>query len=218
MWKIFLGIVLGVGFLALAGRPADADTQTILGIRFDVRNPSDDNSARRRALVLAYEGPDSTDPLVGDPTVDGATLRLVVRGAATVYDATFELPAAGWQATFKKHDWPVYKGFAYSNKTTGGPVRRVIIKRSGFASREGTPPPDEPAPGRFRIKVRLVGKYGPIDVLPPDPGADGGMVLTLGAGDSYCVGFGSVAGGTILSNTARRFAISRPTAEACPGE
>jgi hypothetical protein len=208
---VALGLVV-----ALDGAGAGAGTQTILGQKLDVRNPSADNLARRRILVVAKEGPETLDTLEGDPTVGGATLRVVAQGASAVYDQTFDLPAAGWKATFTRHEWPVYAGFTYTNKTTGGPVRRVIVKRSGYASPEGTPPPEVPKPGIFRITVRVVGRDGPIDVLPPNPGTAGGIVLTLGTGDSYCVGFGSGAGGDVLADTERRFAIRRPTGESCP--
>ncbi len=209
-------LVLALALLALRVGDARADTHTILGGRFDVRGWSDGDPARRVVLVMANEGPASTDPFVGDPTVAGATLRVVARGDGAVSDETFDLPAAGWISFFKLHDWPVYKGFIYSNAVTGGAVRSVVIKRSGYASPEGTPPPDPPAPGIFRVKVLLVGRYGPLDVLPPNPGTDGGIVLTLGGGDAYCVGFGSAAGGRTVANTAHRFAITKPTAEGCP--
>ena len=199
-------------FLVLAGVAA-ADTQTILGAKFDLRNPID--PARRNLSVTALERPASLDTVEGDPTIAGATLRVVARGETAVYDQTFDLPAPGWTATFTLHDWPVYAGFRYSNRTTGGPVKQIIIKRSGYASPEGTPPPEDPGPGIFRMKVRVVGRFGPIDVLPPNPGTEGGIVLTLGNGDSYCVGF-TTAGGEVLANTDRRFAIRYPTGEGCP--
>jgi len=214
MRTLRVSVALSGIFLALAGAAA-ADTQTILGAKFDLRNPID--PARRNLFVSALEGPASLDTVAGDPTIAGATLRVIARNDTVVYDQTFDLPAAGWTATFKLHDWPVYAGFAYSNRTTGGPVKQIIIKRSGFASPEGTPPPEDPGPGVFRMKVRVVGRFGPIDVLPPNPGTEGGIVLTLGNGDSYCVGF-TTAGGEVLANTDRRFAIRYPTGEGCPGD
>jgi hypothetical protein len=207
------GLALSAVCLALAGGGAAADTQTILGVKFDLRNPLD--PTRRAVFVTAVEGPASLDTVIGDPTVAGATLRVIARNATDVYDQTFDLPAAGWKKTFKLHDWPVYAGFLYSNRDVGGAVKQVIIKRSGFASPEGTPPPEVPRPGIFRIKVNVSARFGPIDVLPPNPGTEAGIVLTLGNGDSYCVGFNS-ADAEILANTERRFAIRKPTSEGCP--
>lgn len=213
MRTLKVGLALSGFWLALAGGQAAADTQTILGARFDLRNPID--PARRTLFVTALEGPASLDIVEGDPTIAGATLRVIARSDTAVYDQTFDLPAPGWTATFKLHDWPVYAGFLYSNRTTGGPVKQIIIKRSGFASPEGTPRPEDPGPGIFRIKVSMAARFGPIDVLPPNPGTEGGIILTLGNGDSYCVGFDS-ADAEVLANTDRRFTIRRPASEGCP--
>jgi hypothetical protein len=210
--------VLAVSFLLLvrgvAGAPAA--TQTILGVKLDVRNPRVDDPGARSVSVFAQEEPYSPNLLVGDPTVSGATLRVIVRGGAVVRDETHDLPAAGWRSYLTRHDWPVYKVFSYSNASTGGPVRSVIVQRGGYASPEGTPPPVDPRPGEFRLKVRLVGRDGAIGVLPPDPGEEGDIVLSVGDGDAYCVAFGGPAGGRIIANTLRRFAVMRPTLEGCP--
>src|SRR5262249_19681076 len=106
----------------------------------------------------------------------------------------------------------------YTNRNVGGPVRSLLIKRADYRSPEGTPPPEIPKPGPFRLKLRLLGRDGAIDALPPNPATDGGLVLTLGGGDSYCAAFGGAAGGDVTSNTERRFSIVRPTGEGCPGE
>jgi hypothetical protein len=211
---------LALFLLLLAGSavPAGADTRTILGGSFDVRNSRHGDASGRAVLLYATEQPTSDDVIVGDPTIDGATLRIVARGDSAAYDTTIDLPAAGWKATFTRHDWPVYKGFVFSNRTVGGPVRSLIIRRADYRSPEGTPPPEVPKPGPFRLKLRLVGHDGQIDVLPPNPGTEGGIVLTMIGGDAYCVGFGGVAGGDIVSNSERRLSIVRPTAEACPGD
>jgi hypothetical protein len=205
-------------FLAAAGTRVRAATQLILGAKFDVRSPNAADPSKRSINVYGYERRGSPNYPVGDPTVDGGTLRVIARGPAAVYDETFVLPAIGWKATFKLHDWPVYKGFVFSNAATGGPVRSLSIKSSGWQSPEGTPPPEVPDPGQFRLKIRLLGHDAPFDVAPPNPGTDGGIVLTLGTGDTYCIAFGGSAGGAILANTPTRFAVKAPTVEGCPGE
>jgi hypothetical protein len=195
--------------------PAGAATQTILGGTFDLRGSLDGNPARRRVLVIGYEDVGTPNLVVGDPTVGGATLRIVVRGEAGTTEQTLDLPAAGWNAYITRHDWPVYMGFRYTNRVTGGPARTITIERSGFSSPEGTPPPTEPKPGKFRTRVQLVGLDGLIDLLPPDPGTEAGLELTLGGGDTYCLVFGGAAGGRVLGNTSRRFAIRKPATEGC---
>lgn len=211
MRRIALTLVL----LLLAGS-ARAATQTILGGTLSLRGSADGNPTRRRGLVIAYEDVGTPNLVLGDPTIAGATLRLVVRGDAGTTEQTFDLPAAGWNAYITRHDWPVYKGFRYTNFTTGGAVRSITIERGGFSSPEGTPPPVDPKPGEFRMRITLVGLDGPFDVGPPNPGTEGGIELVLGGGDTYCVAFGGAAGGTVRKNTSRTFLIRKPLAEGCP--
>jgi hypothetical protein len=197
-----------------AGLPAA--TQTVLGVKFDVRDPRLTDPSARSVSVFAQEEPFSDNLLVGDPTVDGATLRIVVGGSGGTHDETYALPAAGWRTYLTRHDWPVYKVYQYSNESTGGPVRSVVVQRGGYASPEGTPPPVDPRPGEFRVKLRLAGRDGPIAVRPPNPGDSGVVLLGFGGGDTYCIAFGGPSGGRVITNTSRRFAVMRPALEGCP--
>ena len=104
----FLVVALAVLAVAGAGRAA---TQTILGGMFDVRTSYSDDPVRRRLLVIGYEDVGTPNVVVGDPTVGGATLRVIVRGDLGTTEQTFDLPAAGWSAYITRHNWPVYKGF-----------------------------------------------------------------------------------------------------------
>ncbi len=208
-------LVVALSVLAVAGA-GRAATQTILGGTFDVRTSYSDDPVRRRLLVIGYEDVGTPNVVVGDPTVGGATLRIVVRGDVGTTEQTFDLPAAGWNAYITRHDWPVYMGFRYSNLNTGGAVRLITIERCGYASPEGTPPPAEPHPCKFRMRIQLRGRDGPVDVVPPNPGTEGGVELTLGGGDTYCVAFGGAAGGTVLRNSAQRFMVRTPSTEGCP--
>jgi hypothetical protein len=218
MGRLSWGVASALGAAVLCPGVPIAATQTILAGRFDVANPRDDDPSRRRIVAAAgtTEGPKGADAVHGNPARLGATLRVIARGKRVEYDETFALPAAGWREFLTRHDWPVYKVFSYSNARTGGPVQELIVKSSGWASPEGAPPPETPAPGYFRFKVLLQGRHGPIGVLPPDPGIAGGMVLSLGGGDTYCFAFGGDAGGSIRVNTARRFLITRPVRAGCP--
>src|SRR5262249_48204626 len=146
----------------------------VLGKKLLVVAPADSPHGRR-ILAIAKEGKGSTNTVVGDPTVGGATLRVVANGGSDT-DQTFSLPAAGWSGATG--------GFKYTNKTTGGAVRSAQISRTGA--------------GIFRIRVSIRDTSGPVNNVPPNPGTDGGLVLTLGGGgDSYCVAFGGPAGGKI---------------------
>ena len=62
----------------------------------------------------------------------------------------------------------------------------------------------------------LRGTDGPIGVVPPNPGNDGGFILSLNGGDSYCVGFGGAAGGVEIRDDAQQWAVKNPVAEVCP--
>jgi hypothetical protein len=64
--------------------------------------------------------------------------------------------------------------------------------------------------------VQIQGKYGPVNVVPPNPGDDGGFILTLTGGNTYCVGFGGAAGGVETKDTSAQWSVRRPTAEICP--
>jgi hypothetical protein len=208
-------LVVAAAVLALAS-PGRAATQTILGGTFSLRGSGNGDPLRRRGTVYGFEDVGTTNLVIGDPTANGATLRIVVRGDAGTTEQTFDLPAAGWKSYITRHDWPVYKGFRYTNESTGGAVHLITIERGNFASPEGTPPPEEPLPGKFRMRVYIRGIEGPVDVAPPNPGTEAGIELTLGGGDTYCVTFGGAAGGTVRSNTSRSFTIRKPVAEGCP--
>jgi hypothetical protein len=213
--------VLAFVLLALApgARRAAADVQTIRGAMFQVRDAKANGDPRWRSVLVSANEPVGTpNDVIGHPATGGATLRILVRGPGAVYDQTFVLPAEGWKEAISRHDWPVFKGFFYNNRNVGGAVRRIYMQRGGYASVEGQPPPETPGPGLFRMRVALVGRDGPIDLRPPAPGTSGGMWLTIAGGDTYCVAFGGAAGGTLIADTERRFAIKQATAEGCPEE
>src|SRR5438093_21529 len=158
-------LVLTIALL-LTGRLHAAD-QTVLGAKLLVKDPTAD-PARRRVLVSGKEPPGSENTIVGNPIADGAMLRVVTSGG-TDSDQTFSLPSAGWRArgTF---------GFQYSNTRTGGAVKKALLAR--------TPS------GGFLLKASIAGSGGPVDVVPPDPGVEGAVVVTILGGDAYCVSFG----------------------------
>jgi hypothetical protein len=38
-----------------------------------------------------------------------------------------------------------------------------------------------------------------VDVVPPAPGTDGGLIFTIPGGATYCVNFGGAAGGAVVN-------------------
>jgi acetyl esterase/lipase len=179
-------LLLG-GLLVLPGLVvAHAADQTVLGSALIVKNPS--TAAKRKITVKAKET-ESDDTLVGDPAANGATVTVTVNGATPSVE-TYTLPAGvGWSGD------PV-KGFKYGDaRGENGPVKNAQIKLKG---------------GAFQIKVGIVGKLGPVAVVPPDPGSDGCVLFTIVGGDSYSVQFAS---GQVTNKGAVLFKVSKPTSE-----
>src|SRR5205823_2698536 len=151
---------------------------------------------------------------------NGATVEIIANGT-TPSDQVFTLPAGaagpgtpGWKALGKPVNGYSYKDAAGVN----GPVKTALIKKSGSGTKSGG--------GTFLVMVNLNGALGPgpqphITVVPPAPGTDGGMRFTITGGDSYCVAFGSAAGGKVINAPAKGtpnklFKIVGPTSEGCP--
>lgn len=147
-----------------------------------------------RFRVIADES-GSPNTIVGDPTVAGASLRIYANGGTST-SQTISLPAARWNAGFPD-------GYGIHGTGQVGPVRYVRIRKNYR--------------GRFFLKVLLKSSFGPLDVVPPNPGTDGGLVLTINGGDRYCTSFGGAAGGNETNDDADTWRIVRATAEPpCP--
>lgn len=185
------GVLAGV--LVLSGvAAAAAAEQTVRGSALIVRDPG--APAQRQIVVKAKER-DSGDTLVGDPVVGGATVTIRVDGA-TPSEATYALPAG--TGTDGKAHWSgdPARGFRYADPDgENGPVERAQLKLAN---------------GVFRIKVKVDGALGPVDVVPPDPGSAGCMLVAMGGGDSYGVAFAS---GEVRNEGAALFKVARPTSE-----
>jgi hypothetical protein len=198
MRRLIQFVTLAVAALLLSRAVAWTADQTILGNLFLVKDPAPDASpdpTKRIIKVLAKES-SSPNTIVGDPTVSGATLRIIANGG-TDYDQTFPMPAPGWTLTTT--------GFKYRDAGTFGAVRSAYIKARS---------------GKFLIKAILKGSQGLITVEAPNPGTDGGGILAIAGGDSYCMAFGGAAGGTITNfppgNPFKLFKVRLPTGEGCP--
>lgn len=188
MRPILVGFALG--WMLATAFAAD---QQILGRQLLVQAPS--TPEKRRIAGDAREWPTSNS-VVGDPTVYGATLTIRVDGANPT-EQTFPLP----QRMNRSGKWfwagNSSNGFRYKDaKGEQGPVSSVKIRKtSNFL---------------FLIQVRVSAQHAPLSIVPPDPGTGGCMLLELGNGDSYSVAFPT---GTITNNGANLFKVMRPPTE-----
>ena len=171
----------------------------IRGRRLQVRDRRSTESGRR-ALLFGTESDTEVGPTIdGDPTVHGATLRVIANGV-TASDQTYVLDAAGWAIASA--------GFRYSGPTggDGDPVKKVLLKRANS--------------GTAQVRVVLNGSIGTqsLDVVPPNMGDDGGLILDIGGGGGrYCVAFGGAAGGTEVQDTATGWRVLSASMEpGCP--
>jgi hypothetical protein len=183
--------------------PAAAADQFVLGQAILVKDPVPPDTIKRFVRVFAKDN-GGGQTIVGDPTVGGATLRVIVNGAIPS-DQTFDLPASGWTFRTNAAGLVYYK---YRDDGTNGAVKVAEIKL--------TPS------GIFLIRAAAQGKLGTVDVVPPNPGADATAVLAITGGDTYCTGFGGATGGIVSNrppgNPFKLFAVRRPAARigACP--
>ena len=186
-------LLLVASFVLSVLTVARAADQTVLGSALTVKDPG--ASAKRKITVTAKESA-TDDSLVGDPTAGGATVTITANGASPSAE-TYTLPA-GTTPTHPKPFWTgdAVKGFRYSDsKGENGPVRGAQIKRAGST---------------FQITIAVDGNLGPIAVVPPNPGSDGCVLLTIVGGDSYSVQFAS---GQVTNKGAALFKVAKPTGE-----
>src|SRR4029453_15426823 len=97
----------------------------------------------------------------------------------------------GWSATST--------GFVFRNTSDADPIRRGIPKTS---------------PGGARLLKGVVkGRPGAPDpdLVPPNPGTSGTIVLSIhNGGDRFCASYGGAAGGTVAKDTGTVFKIRNP--------
>ena len=186
----------GVSIFALAGLAvglAYAADQTILGKQEQVKDPKPGVDASKRKLIGQAKEKNSNDTIVGNPTVSGASIQFFATGTTST-NQTFPLPAGFWKASST--------GFKYKDKTgAAGPVKVASIAKSKS--------------GTFQIKAVVLGKLGPINVVPPNPGTAGCVLFTITGGGSYDVAFNPPS--TIKKNDVKTFLVKAPLNEGlCP--
>src|SRR5262245_24471244 len=195
-------LVAGI-FLALVGSAVAAD-QTVKGALLTVKDPAPGVDPTARLISATAKETQSPETIVGNPTfpgsAGGAMLTLISNGT-NPSSQTFNLPQ-GTSSTGKPF-WVAVgaSGFRYKDaKGDNGPVKLVTIKRTPSAI--------------FSIKAKVTGANGTINVLPPNPGTDGFLTLTITGGDRYCVKYG--ADGKVTNTSNKAFKVRRPELEGCP--
>ena len=158
----FCSMMLALVVASFVGLPAHAAQQLVPTKTLLVKNPP---SGARKVLWKVKE-PGSAATVTGDPTADGATLRVQLMLGG---DQCISMPASGWSAVgslgFK------YKDAALAN----GPVKVALVKKT--------------ASGTLLIKALLkTGGPTAIEVLPGNPTTTYATTLALGTGDHYCGG------------------------------
>lgn len=53
-------------------------------------------------------------------------------------------------------------------------------------------------------------------MVSPNLGDDGGIILTIPVGGTYCAAFGGATGGTDVKDTAKLWKMTKPTSQGCP--
>jgi hypothetical protein len=125
------------------------------------------NMSRSRLTYIG--GKNNTNTVVGDPRVSGATFRVKLTDGD---EQCVDLPAQYW---FPAEGVGGVLGFHYINNSgpPGNPAVFAFIKREHA--------------GPFNLRVKLVGRRGPLDVVP-QPTAQFATIFQLGTGDEYCSG------------------------------
>src|SRR5262249_40435748 len=152
----------------------------------------------KRQVSASAKEKDSPDTLVGDPTVNGATLTVRAQGG-TPTEQIFPLPQG--PSAKGKPFWAGTAAAGFKYKDPGGengPVKSAQIKKTGK--------------GVFTMKFKAAGKLGAISVVPPDPGDGGCVLLALTGGDTYSVKFGP-GDGEVTNKDGQAFQVKKPTSE-----
>jgi len=188
--------------LALFGGQAGAADQVLLGRTFQVKDGAPGVDATKRKVVGLAKEKASPNTIVGDPTLGGATLEVLADGANPT-SQSFPLPQ-GTSGTGKPFWKATGTGFVYKDPLSEqGAVKTLVIKRS--------------ASGNFVFKAVLLSKNAPINVLPPNPGSEAFVTLSLAGGDRYCAQYGGVAGGLVKNVSNKLFKVTKvPTEGGCP--
>src|SRR5262245_17223745 len=141
---------------------AGAADQLILGKLLLVKDPQPGVDPTKRSIVVFGKELASPNTLMGDPLNNGAFVEVIANGASSS-SQTFAMPAGVFNSVWgwKTPRHPVF-GYLYRDLNgVNGPVKVAFIKKVPS--------------GNFLVKVLIKGDLGSITVVPPAPGANGGM-------------------------------------------
>ena len=198
--------------LVLAPPPCGAADHPVHGWTLSVTNPIPNNPHLRHVAVSGRDGFDPVAlPFVGDPIADGVTLTLFTEGASSANQA-FVLPPGGfhepngpgWRVSRSSRRPRVVYTYVDERGENGSIVSFILYYWQGRRIRIGAV-----ADGR--------GNNPTIDVVPPNPGTGGGLIVQIPGGDRFCAVFGGAVGGKIgKTNDATTFRIKHARSALCP--
>lgn len=179
--------------LVVALGAASAADQEIVGRLIRVKDPKPGIDPSQRELVGCGRDAGGTATLSGDPAANaGGAITFFVNGGSWT-SQTFPLPQGIDPGSGKTFWRATSSGFRYKDaRGTNGPVRNVQIRSAG---------------GRFGVKAAVLGKLGPITLLPPNPGVTACVRLDIAGGDSYHVLLPPSPSATIAKNDDRAFVM-----------
>jgi len=190
--------LLAATFLCLLANAASADV-SVRGRKFVVEDPAPADPSQR-SLRAAARGPQASE-LTGDPTLPtgfgGAVLEVAANGSAPSWQL-LSLPVG--TASDGKPFWSALPsgGYRYRDRHgEQGPVRSLVVKQTSGGT----------------VRLRLAADGSGLDVVPPAPGTDALLALTMSQGERLCVQYGPDA--TIRNDGAAAFSARRPNATGC---
>jgi len=203
MQRHLRSVAIAAGLSVAVAVGAFGADQTIKGKGLTVKDGSSGTDPAKRKISGKAAEKNSPNTLAGDPVTGGGTLEIQANGSNPT-SQTFVLNQ-GISSTGKPF-WSTAgnSGFKYKDsRGDQGPVKSLLIKRSPG--------------GNFTIKATVTGRNGTVVIVPPNPGTDGCMAVTLGGGgDRYSVQFGPES--QVKNNGAKLFKAKKPTLEGiCPG-
>ena len=150
---------------------APPSAQTVLGKRFVVRSPG--RSDQRRVVGRRRSA---------TPTTSSSATR------SPTAPRSRSSPTAATDSSARSSACRRRAGARPARSASATPTARRAARSaaSSSAARRTTSSTSRCAP---------TPRYGAVDVVPPNPGSDGGFVLTFNGIYRYCVGFGGAAGG-----------------------
>jgi hypothetical protein len=195
MRTVKLALVVALAFVA-----SPVVAQTILGSKLDFKAKPGFPATRK--LTMKSRETASPEVISGDPSVNGATVTVIVNGGTSSSQIMSLPPGARWRRLPSSPLLPL-QGWRYKESTHLGvvtPVYGLEIRKS--------------ASGTLKLTATFVSKYQPLNVAIPNPGTYAGLVVTFdGGGGTYCTNFGGTAGGIYVRNDSVYFRMKAPTAE-----